>query len=412
MNKISAETVVSIAGVQTGRILRVSLLVGIVFGVALGLGAYFDPAQFFRAYLAAYLWCLNIALGSMVLVMIYHITGGAWGFLLRRILEAGVKTLPLVALGFLPIALGQRTLYLWAQPDAVASNELLQQQSIYMNLEFWCIRAAAYFLLWLTIAFFLGRWSRQQDRKDNPQTYLWLNTWSAVGLVIYGITMHFASVDWIISLQPEYHSTICGPLLASQQLLSSLALAVLALALLCDRKPLVDLVSDKTLNDMGSLMLTFVVLWSYMWWFEFMLIWIANLPADVIWYVDRVRDSWLGITLVLVVFGFAVPFLMLLQRALKRQPAVLARIACLLLLMQLLFTHWTILPAFRPVNFGQCWMSLLAPPALGGIWLAFFIWRLRRAPLLVQNDKNALAVIRLRLTEDWATQWEESLAHG
>src|SRR5262249_48346263 len=149
-------------------------------------------------------------------------------------------------------------------------------------------------------------------------------------------------------LQPEYHSTISGPLLGSQQLLSGFAFAVLVLTLLVNRPPLSELASAKTLNDFGSLLITFVILWSYLWFFEFMLIWIANLPADVIWYVDRVRGAWLWITVALVVFGFAVPFLLLLQRAIKQRPLALARLAVLLLLAQLLFAHWQILPAFRP----------------------------------------------------------------
>lgn len=412
MKNISDKTLSSVAPAESRWLLRAALLAGVGCGIALGIGAIFDPAQFFRAYLAAYLWCLNIALGSMVLVMIYYITGGAWGFIIRRMLEASVKTLPLLAIGFIPVALGAGSLYLWAQPDIVASNRLLQQQSIYMNWPFWCIRAAVYFTLWLTVAFFLCRWSRKQDASSKPGMFLWLNGLSGFGLLIYGITTHFASVDWIISLQPEYHSSICGPLLASQQLLSGFAAAVFALTLLCHRKPLADLVSTKTLTDLGSLLLAFVILWSYMWWFEFMLIWIANLPADVIWYVDRVRGGWLWVVIVLVVFGFTTPFLLLLQRVVKQRPAALGRIAMLVLLMQLMFTHWTILPAFRPANFGDWWMSLLTPPALGGIWLAMFLWQFRRAPLLAQNDQNVLAVVRLRLSDDWETQWEESLAHG
>jgi hypothetical protein len=409
---ISAETPRSIARLLAGNILRMSLAIGVICGIALIIGAVFNPDQFFRAYLAAYLWCLNIALGGMALVMTYHITGGAWGFLLRRIFEAAVKTLPLLALGFIPIAIGAKYLYPWAQPDVVQSNELLQQQSVYMNYAFWCIRAAIYFALWLVVAFFLCRWSRQQDRVDNPRTNIWLNTFSGIGLVVYGVTMHFASVDWIISLQSEYHSTISGPLLGSQQLLSSFSFALLVLALLVHRPPLKDLVSNKTLNDCGGLLVTFVILWSYLWWFEFMLIWIANLPADVIWYVNRIRGAWLWITVVLVVFGFMVPFVLLLQRAIKQRPAALARMALLLLLVQLLFTHWQILPAFRPAGIGQWWMSLIAPPALGGIWLALFTWQFQRAPVLAQNDKNILGVIRLRLTDEWEEQWEESLAHG
>jgi hypothetical protein len=389
-----------------------SFLIGIASEAVLVMGVIVDPPQFFRAYLAAYLCCLNIALGGLVLLMIYHVTGGVWGFLLRRIFEACAKTLPLLAVGFVPIALGAKSLYLWAQPEAVASNELLQQQSIYMNPGFWIIRAAAYFLLWNALAFFLCRWSRLQDKTANPRIQRWLNGLSGIGLMLYGVTMHFAAVDWIISLQPEFHSTIIGPLLASQQLLSGFAFAIIVLALLSDREHPTPLISAHSLNDLGTLLLTFVVLWGYMWWFEFMLIWIANLPVDVIWYVDRVQGGWLWLVVALAVFGFAAPFLLLLQRGLKRNLAALLRIAALVLFFQLAFTHWQILPAFQPAHFGDCWMSAFAPSAIGGIWLAVFLGWLKRAPLLALNDNNALALIRLRKTEEWETQWEDSLAHG
>ncbi len=344
--------------------------------------------------------------------MIYHMTGGAWGFLIRRILEAASRTLPLVAVGFVPIALGAARLYLWAQPDAVSGNKLLQEQQVYMNLPFWCVRAAVYFGLWLLIAFLLNVLSRREDRAASASVRLWLNTVSGIGLVIYGITIHFASVDWIISLQPAYHSTITGPMLAAQQLLCAMSLAVIVFTSLCRLKPIADVVSPKTLNDLGNLLLTFVVLWAYMWWFEFMLIWIGNLPPDLIWYVNRVRGGWLWVCLALVIFNFAAPFLLLLQRQVKQQPVMLAHVAGVVLFMQLVFTHWQILPAFQPTGVGECWVCLFAPFALGGLWGAYFLWQFRRWPLLAQHDNNARAAERLRINDEFEREWEESLAHG
>ncbi len=286
-----------------------------------------------------------------------------------------------------------------------------------MNWPFWCIRAGIYFSVWLILAFFLCRWSRQedrvrQDRIRQSSAALWLNGISGFGLVFYGISMHFASVDWIISLQPEYHSTITGPLFASQQALIAFSMAIITLTLARKRPPLVDFMSTKVFNDIGTLLVTFVILWSYMWWFEFMLTWIANLPADDVWYVDRVRGGWLVLTIALALFGFVVPFLLLLQRTIKQRPVALRRIAVVLLWVQVAFVHWQILPAFRPETIAKCWMSLVAPLALGGVWLAVFVWCLRRAPLLGPNDKNALTATRMQLSDQWEAQFEESLVHG
>ncbi len=222
---VTDDRLIDVAPRETSRCMRWSLLFAVGGAIGLILSVVLAPQQFFAAYLATYLWCLNIALGSTVILMTYHLTGGAWGFLIRRILEAASRTLPLVAIGFVPIALGAARLYLWAQPDAVAGNKLLQEQQIYMNLPFWCARAAIYFGLWLLTAFLLNVFSRREDRTGSPSMHLWLNGISGIGLVIYGISIHFASVDWIISLQPAYHSTITGPLLASQQLLCALSLA-------------------------------------------------------------------------------------------------------------------------------------------------------------------------------------------
>ncbi|HKD37880.1 MAG TPA: hypothetical protein VKB78_13805, partial [Pirellulales bacterium] len=361
-----AGSLADVAGRGSARWLMGSLLIGIIGTAALVIGGLFDPAQFFRAYLAAYLFCLNMGLGAMVVLMVYHLTGGGWGFLVRRILEAGVKTLPLSAIGFLPVALGIHYLYPFAQPSAVAASKLLQEQRGYMNDTFFWVRAAIYFVLWLITGFLLLHWSRAQERTGNPWYQQALTNVAAIGGVFFGISIHFAGIDWVLALQPEYHSTITGPLLVSQGLITGFGLTLIVLLSVCDRPPLGEVATGKTLIDLGNLLLTFVVLWSYLAWFEFMLIWIANMQADVVWYGRRIDGFWRWLAVGIALLQFVVPFVFLLQRSIKRTPRALRVIAALGLVMQMLFTHFQILPAFRPAAFADWWMSLVAPFGLGG----------------------------------------------
>ena len=240
----------------------------------------FDPAQFLRAYLTAYLFYLGIGLGAMVLLMVYLMTGGSWGYVIRRILEAGMKTLPLLALLFLPIAFGLRYLYPSARPEAVAASPQLQYQQFYLGPNYFWMRAAAYFALWLLFAFLLGSWLGKAERAEGSHWPRRLRTLGGIGALIYGITLHFAAVDWAMSLTPSFHSTIWGPLFALGQLLSALLFALVVFAMLVPRPPLSEVVSPKVLNDLGSLLLTLLILWAYLAWFQYMLIWIANLRGS------------------------------------------------------------------------------------------------------------------------------------
>jgi len=379
---------------------RWCLLVGVVSLAALIAGGIFDPPQFFRAYLSAHLFFFGIGMGSMLLVMIYHITGGAWGFLIRRILEAGMATLPLLALGFVPIALGVGYLYPWAQPNAAASSELIRFQQPYMNPPSFAARAAGYFTVWLAIAYLLSAGSRAQDRTGNRWLAWRLDGLSGLGLVVYGITIHFAALDWLMSLDPAFHSTIFAPLMASGHLLSGLALALIVLAAFRRR-------------DLGNLLLSFVIVWTYMCWFQYMLIWIANLPVDVVWYAPRLVGGWKWVALMLLILHFVVPLLLLLQRAVKQNLRALAGVAALLLVMQWVFMVFQVEPAFPTANrLVDHWMDFVAPLALGGIWFGFFLRQLRQHPLLPTHDLNELSAVRLRHTDEEEAALEEALSHG
>ncbi|MCH5374308.1 MAG: hypothetical protein JJ992_10040, partial [Planctomycetes bacterium] len=215
---------------------------------------------------------------------------------------------------------GARYLYLWARPDMVAVDPKLQAQQWYLNLPFFCLRAAICFAVWLTIAFFLRTWSHEEDQTGESR-FAWRNEQlSGPGLVMYGITIHFAAIDWLMSLEPLFPSTIFGPVVAAGQFLSALAFAVLAMNWLAKRSPVAEILGPKTLNDLGTLLLALLVVWTYLVWFQFMLVWIANLPEDVIWYLPRFRGGWLWVVIALVFLQFTIPFFLLLMTTSNHRP--------------------------------------------------------------------------------------------
>jgi hypothetical protein len=375
------------------------------------LGAFLgSPAQFFRAYLAVYTYCLGIALGGMAILMISHLTGGAWSYLVRRILESQMRTLPLLAIGFIPIALGMEPLYLWARPELVATDAKLQEQQFYLNKPFFLVRAATYFAIWLLIALALMLRSRRQERTGDARLPWKFMRLSEVGLVLYGTTIHFAAFDWIEMLQPSYHSTIFPMLVASSQLFSAQAFAVVVLIGLSLRDEAAAVVSTRVLIDLGNILLAFLIICAYMLWFQFMLGWIANQPADALWFMPRARGGWKGVAWALFIVQFAMPLFLLLMRAVKSNPRSFARVAGVTLFMQLVFVYYLIVPAFDAPSLGQHWMDFLMPIGVGGVWLAFFLDRFRRRPVLAPNDPNRESALHLRQLDEEDIEREHSLA--
>jgi hypothetical protein len=393
---------------EVDRVQRWALIVGGVAMVACVISAIFSPDQFFRAYLTSYQFVLGIALGSFAIFMIYCITGGAWGFLIQRILEAGMRTLPYMAVLFIPLLFGLSNLYIWARPDEVAAYKDLQRKQVYLNIPFFCARAGIFFALWIGISFFLSRWSKKQDETGDPRWGLRMSSLSAAGMVVFVLTITFASVDWIMSLQPAFHSTIFGPLVIAGQILSGHAVALIVLAWLAPRAPASDVLSHEVVGDLGNLLFTFLILWAYMVWFQFMLIWIANLPYEVAWLLPRSQGMWRWVMLTLLIFHLAVPFVLLLKRDVKRHLPTLAKIGGLFLVMQLLWNYYLVLPSFPGPNLVQHLLDLLAPLAIGGLWLASFLRELKRRPLLAARSADRTEAFHLRgLDEEAATRPQE-----
>lgn len=368
------------------RYQRPALLVG---GAALGLcavGGFFQPDQFFRSYLFAFLFWAGIALGCMAVAMLHHVTGGAWGLAIRRPLESGMRTLPLVAILFLPIALGVGRLYEWAHPDAVAADPILRHKSLYLNVPFFLGRAAVYFGAWLVLSYLLNRWSLEQDATGDRSIARRLQLLSSAGLVLYGLTVTFASIDWAMSLEPHWFSTMYGVLFIAGQGLSAFAFIVVVLVLIAGRSPLAQFVEAKHYHDLGKLMLAFVMFWAYVSFSQYLVIWAGNLPEEIPWYLRRLQGGWGWVGAALVVLHFALPFFLLLPASANRNPRILLGVAGLVLFMRLVDIFWLTRPAFAEEGLHLHWMDLLAPVGVGGLWLGAFLWQLGKRPLLPVND--------------------------
>jgi hypothetical protein len=370
------------------RAQRTAFLAGGAAFLVLVAGALFDPHQFFRSYLVSFVFWTGVALGCLALVMLQHLTGGAWGIVIRRILEAGASVLPWAALLFVPIAFGVGRLYAWAQPAVVAADPLLQHKAPYLNVPFFLGRAVVYFAIWGGFAILMRRLSAEQDRTGGAAVARKLQLFSGPGIVLYVLTMTFASVDWIMSLEPHWFSTIYGALLVAGQGLGAFAAAITALLVLARWSPLKEAVSRPVLHDLGKLLLAFVMVWAYFSFSQFLIIWSGNLPEETPWYLRRMQGAWRGVALALILFHFALPFVLLLSRELKRRSSTLVQVAGLVFLMRIVDSYWLTLPAFEDGSVRVAWMDPVAVVALGGIFVGLAIRSLRTAPLLPVRDPH------------------------
>jgi hypothetical protein len=374
-----------------------ALIAGVVGLVGCAAGFLLDRDHFFRSWLIAYMLFFGIALGSFALMMVQHLSGGTWG-VFRRIFEASSRTLPLLALLFLPIVFGVQTLYPWAHADLVASDEILGHRAPYLNYGFWLGRAVFYFAGWIIIATVLNTWSRQQDSGDLGVN-MRIQRLSGFGLVFYALTVTFAGIDWIMALNPHWFSTLFGFLMLGGQGLSALAFTIIAAYFLLGRAPMSGFLKPGHFHDLGKLTLAFVMLWAYFNFSQYLLTFAANLAEEVPYMVTRTSNGWQYLAVALVLFHFAAPFLLLLSRDLKRMPHKLVVLAVWLLVMRYADLFMMIAPEFDAagpnlhLEAGEHashlflhWLDLAAPLAIGGLWTWMFYTQLKQRPLLAVGD--------------------------
>ena len=364
------------------KLARVALLLGAAALAASFFGAVFDRTQFFRSYLFAFSYWLALPLGSLAILMIQYLTGGEWGWVVRRSLEAAAATLPVIAVLFVPVIVGVAVLYPWADAEHVAHDAALQRKSSYLNIPFFVARALFYLGVWTTIGVFLNRWSRQQDDTPGGAHNARLRRLSGPGLLLYFITMTFASIDWMMSIEPHWYSTIYGVLWIVNQGLTALAFAIFVLALSEHRAPLANYLRPNHFHDLGNLLLAFIMLWAYIGFSQYLIIWSGNLAEEIPWYIKRNTGGWRWIPPLLIVFHFFVPFLLLLLRRIKQQAELLAAVAGAILLVRLLDNYWLLMPGFTDPEMSLHWLDGALVLAIGGLWCGAFLWQRENRPLL------------------------------
>ncbi|MGD0268722.1 MAG: hypothetical protein ABSB14_06635 [Candidatus Sulfotelmatobacter sp.] len=380
------------------KISQRSLVIGGVFAVIAVILAFIHPDEFYRAYLLGFMCWLGVALGSMAILMIRHLTGGGWGTVIRRILGAAMRTLPLLFLLFIPVFFGIHKLYIWAQPlgniqDKHLREHLEQITQTYLTVNGFIIRAVFYFAVWNVLSFLLSKWSKETDRPNAPDNSGRFKAVSGPGLILYGFTISFAAIDWIMSLDPSWISTIFGLIILIGEVLSAMCFAVVVERILFDYKPMSEMLKPDFVHDHGKWMLAFIMVWAYFNFSQWLIIWAGNLPAEITFYLRRLNGGWGYIGMILVLFHFVIPFAMLLSRPFKRNIRKLVWVAVLLLFMGWLDLLWIIEPTFSK-TLAISVADIVVPIAIGGIWLWYFFRNLASLPLLPAYDTDAHEVLQ------------------
>ena len=376
---------------ELGRLGRRALIFGVAGLAAAGAGYVAAPDKFWVSYLIAYLFWIGITVGSLGVLMVQYLSGGRWTIVSRRVLEAATRNLPLMALLFLPIWFNLAGLFPWVSPspDDARMQEVLHLKGAYLNKTFFGVRTILYFAIWGTLAFFLNKWSREQDERpaqppgplDRRSRVL-----SGPGLVLWVLAVTFMSVDWVMSLDPHWFSTIIGVLTIGGQGLATMAFTVLVLALLARFQPMSQVATADRFHDHGKLMFAFVMLWAYFSVSQFLIIWSANLPEEVPFYLQRLHGPWFAVSVALLFGQFALPFLILLSQKIKRNPNQVKWVAFFILIMRVIDITWMVGPVFRHEGSAISWVDFAAVAAIGGIWLFVFFRNLASRAIVPAHD--------------------------
>ncbi len=368
----------------------ICFVIGAIGVAVLGLR---DSQQFFRSYLFSFVFWLSFPLGSMAVLMLHHLTGGRWGLPIRRILEAGSRTVPVMGILGLPIIFGMSKLYIWTNAAAVQGDQVLLEKRWWLNTPGFIVRYVIYFALWMLIAGLLNKWSREQDATGNPALADRMEALSAPGVVVWAFVLTGAAVDWVMSLEPHWYSTIYGLLFIVISALGAFSFTLFMLCKLSDDPAVRDSVAPKDYNDLGNILLAFLMLWAYLSFSQLLIIWAGNLKEEIPWYQQRAFGGWQPIGVALVVLHFFVPWMLLLQRGVKRRLRTLSFVALWIVLLTLLDIYWIVEPSWDRAAPRFHLADIFALLGVGGLWVAAFFWQLKKLPLLPLHDPRFEGVL-------------------
>lgn len=351
--------------------------------------AIFDPVQAARSWLVAFLFWLAVPLGSLGILSIHHVAGGRWGAVIRRPLEAAVAGLPLMALFFLPVAAATPWLFEWADPAHVAHDPILQAKAPYLNLPFFYLRSGLYFAIWCALGAGLLRASRREDadgRTTAGPDASRLEYLGRASILLYGLTMSFAAVDWVMSLEPHWFSMVFGLLLIAGQAVAAFSFTIPITMWLDRLGDLGSFLGSRQRRDLGTFLFGFVMVWAYLVLSQLLIIWSANNPEEIPWYLVRSTGGWWWLGAALFLFHFILPFIILLGRDAKNNAVLLSRLAIFLLACRFAEILWLVLPAWHPTGFTFHPLDVVMPTALGGMLLWWICRHLASRPVIAVND--------------------------
>jgi hypothetical protein len=370
------------------------LIIGVIGLGLTGLGVFSSRTQFFFSYLFGYLFWLGLSLGCFLVTMMHQLAGGRWGYPTRRFLEAGFLVLPLMLLLLIPIFFGLSALYPWARPVEVAAEKVLRQRHAYQNGWAFILRSTIFMVIWVWMAFCLRKWSLQQDRTDDAAPTRRARALSGPGVVAYGLLGTFAYIDWVMSLETQWYSTIFAVIILIGQVLLAYSFSVILLSIFRRQPPFAEVLTKTHFHQLGNLLLAFVMFWTYVSFGQLLIVYSGDIPQELRWYLHRIAGNWKLVIAALALFHFFIPFFILLFRTAKLRVAPLAALASLLFVMHIVQMYWLVMPALHRDGVRLSWMDFTAPLGIGGLWLGVFFSRLRAAPLLLLKDPGVQFAFR------------------
>ncbi len=385
---------------SVGRLQKSALFAGVLGLFGCSFLAMRSPESFFQSYLMSYLLVLGLALGSLGLLMLQHLTGGQWGIIIRRPAEAATRTLWLVALLFVPILFGMKYLYSghgeeagWWNAPKTGEGALPKFQQEYLTSSGFTTRAIIYFAIWIGLMLIFNHWSRKQDvNRDDRALRRNFKMLAGPGIILYVFTMTFAAIDWVMSLSPHWASTIYGFLFVAGQIISAMSLMIAVVVMMARSEPFSSAFQTRHLHDLGKLLLAFVMLWAYFDFSQLLIIWSGNQPEEISFYRTRLYGGWGAVAVVVLLFHFALPFFLLLSRDLKRNNRLLQKVAMWMIFARLVDLFWMTRPEFTARALPTP-LDLTVPVAVVGLWLAFFAFNLKQQPLLPLGDPKLAEAI-------------------
>lgn len=371
-----------------------SLVIGVLGLAACAVGWFLDPKTFYKAWLPGYLFWFEIVAGALAILMLQYVTGGEWGLLIRRPLGAAARTMPVMLVFFIPIAIGLPYIYVWADHDVVAHDALLQAKQLYLNPAGWMIRAGVYFALWILWAWRLRMLSLKFYEDRAPETELRRRRWAAAGLPMIVLTLTFASVDWVMSLEPKWYSSMFGISFTVGCGLSAYAYVTFLLTQLSKTKAMEDILKPSHFRDLGNLMLAFVMLWAYTAFSQYLLIWYGNIKEETPYYLKRSHGIWGLMAATLILFHFFLPFMMLLVRSIKDRPKTIAIVTVILIALRFVEIYWLTAPALYGEHFRFSWITVAALVGIGGVWFWFMVQQLKGQTIIPIHETWVEEAIR------------------